>query len=81
MDTQTLTNFFMWCSLINFGILLFVTFFILMLSGDFVYRMHSKVFPMPRDTFNIVMYSFLGIYKILLFVFNIVPWIALLIVG
>jgi hypothetical protein len=43
--------------------------------------MHSKWFPMPRNTFNVVIYSFLGIYKMLFFAFSLVPYLALRIVG
>lgn len=81
MNVQTLTNFFMWCSIINIGFLLLAFLMVTVFSLDFVYRMHSKFFPMPKDAFTIAMYSFIGIYKIFVFVFNIVPWIALLIVA
>jgi len=50
-------------------------------SGDWVHRMHSKWFPMPREMFNVVIYSFIGLFKIVFLVFNVVPWVALLIIG
>jgi hypothetical protein len=50
-------------------------------AGDFVYRMHGKWFPMPRKRFNAVIYSFIGFYKIIVIVFNVVPWIALAKIG
>jgi hypothetical protein len=43
--------------------------------------MHSKWFPMPREMFNVVIYSFIGLFKIVFLVFNVVPWVALLIIG
>jgi hypothetical protein len=46
-----------------------------------VYRTQSKWFPLPRETFNVVIYSFLGLFKIVFLVFNVVPYVALLIVG
>jgi len=76
MDIQTLGSFFMWCTILNAGLLGF-SFLMLAYAGDFVYRMHGKWFPMPREKFNGVVYSFIGFYKILLIVFNAVPWIAL----
>jgi len=72
----------MWCTILNVAFL--VLSFLVVAFGfgsDFVYRMHSKWFPMPRETFNVVIYSFIGVYKIFVFVFNIVPWIALTIIG
>lgn len=80
MDIQTLTTIFMWCTIINGGILILWTVF----SGfapDLVYRTQSKLFPIPRETFNVVIYSFLGLFKIFFLVFNVVPYVALLIVG
>ena len=80
MSIQMLTSFFMWCTLLNMGLLL-LAFLMMAFAGDFVYKMHSKWFSMPRETFNVVLYSLLGFYKIIVYVFNVIPWIALLIVG
>jgi len=82
MDIEMLTRFFMWCTILNVA-LLFLSFLIVAFGfgSDFVYRMHSKWFAMPRDAFNSALYLLIGVYKILVFVFNIVPWIALTIIG
>ena len=80
MDIQMLARFFMWCTVINVG-LLTLTFLLLTLARDFVYEMHGKWFPMPKETFNVVIYSFIGMYKIIVIVFNIVPWVALSIIS
>ena len=80
MDIQMLTRFFMWCTILNGGLLIF-SFLICAFAGDWVHKMHSKWFPMPRETFNVVIYSFLGLFKIVFLVFNVVPWVALLIMG
>ena len=80
MDIQMLTRFFMWCTILNMGLLM-LSFLMLAFAGDFVYRTHSKWFSMPRETFNVVLYSFLGMYKIIVIAFNVVPWAALAIIG
>jgi len=80
MDIQTLTTFFMWCTILNIGLLLLSS-LILVFAGDLVYRVHSKWLPMPRETFNVVIYAFLGLFKIFVLVFNAVPYVALLIIG
>ena len=80
MDAQTLTTFFMWCTIINGGLLILWTVFC-GFAPNLVYRTQSKWFPLPRETFNVVIYSFLGLFKILFLVFNLVPYVALLIVG
>lgn len=80
MDISTLTTFFMWCTVINGGLLLLWTGFLLM-TPDLVYRLQSKWFPMSRETYNVVIYSFVGLFKIFFLFFNAVPYLALLIIG
>ena len=46
MDIQMLTRFFMWCTILNMGLLVFSS-LILAFSSDFMYRIHGKWFPMP----------------------------------
>ena len=80
MDIETLTQFFMWCTIINGGLLILWT-LLGMFTPNLVYRSQSLFFPIPRETFDVVMYSFLGLFKIFFLVFNVVPLIALIIVG
>jgi len=80
MDIQTLTRFFMWCTVINGSLLIFwVT--ICLLDPDLVYRTQRRWFPISRETFDVVIYAFLGLFKIFFLFFNVVPFLALLIVG
>jgi len=51
------------------------------LAADVLYRMHSKWFSISRETFNVVIYSFLTLAELVFLVFNVVPYVALLIVG
>jgi hypothetical protein len=80
MDIQTLTTFFMWCTIMN-GSLLVLWTLMLIVAPDLVYRTQSKWFSIPRETFNVVIYSFLGLFKIVFLAFNVVPYVALLIIG
>ena len=80
MDIQTVTAFFMWCTIIN-GALLVLSALFYILAPDFLYRIQSALYPLPRDTYNVVIYWFLGFYKIIILVFCVVPYVALLIVG
>lgn len=80
MTIQALTDFFMWCSIINGGMLLYAV-ILSVFAPDFLYRTQSWFFPLERDKFNAIYYAFLGGYKILFLVFCLVPYIALLIIG
>ena len=80
MTLETMTEFFKWCTLINGGLyILWVGFLTLM--PDLTYRLQSAFFPLPRETYNVVIYSFLGLFKIVCLVFNFVPWVALSMIG
>ena len=79
MDIPTLTTFFMWCTIINGGVFLWTAVFFVF-APDFSYRMQSKWFPIPRETFNVLIYSYIGLFKIVFLVFNVVPYVALLII-
>jgi len=80
MDIATLTRFFMWCTILNLGLMIYWTLFCVF-APDLIYRMQSKFFPLPRETFNLIIYSFLGLFKIVFVVFSLVPYLALLIIG
>lgn len=80
MELQALRAFFGWCAVINIGILLYWTVMIL-LAREWVYRMHTRWFPISRDAFHVAMYGFIGAMKMLVLVFNLVPYLALRIIG
>jgi hypothetical protein len=80
MDLPTLTSFFMWCSIINGGLLILWN-VCCMFAPDLVYRLQSIWFPLPRATFDVAIYAFIGLFKIFFLVFNLVPYLALLLIG
>ncbi len=79
MNIQKLKAFFMWCTIINGGLLV-LAFIVGIVGLDLVYSVHCKLFQIPRESLNVVYYSFLGLYKIVWLVFNAVPYVALLII-
>jgi hypothetical protein len=79
MFTDTFREFFMWCTIINGGILI-LTSLIYIFAQQSIYSMHKKWFSISREEFNIAIYSFMGLYKIFFIIFNLVPYIALLII-
>ncbi len=80
MDIRTIQTFFMWCTVIN-AVLLVLTGLTLTFAGDRVYRIQSRWYPISRDAFNVVIYSFMGLFKMFFITFSLVPYIALLIMG
>ena len=80
MTIATLTTFFMWCTIINGGIL-FLWALLTMFAPDLVYRTQTYFFPLTREQFNVLIYSFLGLFKVFFMFFNLGPWLALLIMN
>ena len=80
MDIATLTTFFMWCTIINGGLYAFTALWCIC-GRDFINNLQSKMFPLPRETFDVAIYAYLGLYKIVWITFNIVPSVALLMLG
>ena len=80
MDIETVRAFFMWCTILN-GALLVLSFLLCACAGDWIHTIHSKWFPISREAFYVAIYSFLGAFKIFVLAFNLVPYLALLIVG
>lgn len=76
MDSATLQTFLGWCALINTGLLLGWWFFI-WFAHDFVFRTHTRWFPMSRERFDAIHYTGIMILKLLVFVFVLVPYLAL----
>ncbi len=80
MDIIIVKTLLMWCTIINV-LLLALSFLVCAFAGDWIYGMHSKWFPISREAFNVAIYSFLGLFKILVLVFNLVPYLACVIAG
>lgn len=76
MSIEQLTQFFGWCSAINFGVLI-VTSIALVLLKSSVSKIHSRMVGVPESDLPALYFQYLAFYKIAIFVFNLVPYIAL----
>jgi len=80
MDIQALTSFFMWCTILNAGLYIYMA-AVCVFAPDWLYRMQVRWFQIPRETWDVAIYAFLGLYKMVVIVFNLVPYLALSIIG
>ena len=78
MSLQIVKDVLLWCMIIN-AVMLMLWFLIFAVGRGFIYRMHTRWFAMSEETFNAIHYGGLGLFKIIVLVFNIVPYVALLI--
>lgn len=77
MDIATMTEFFKCCSIINISILVISS--VVIMTSDLGYNMHTKfgAWEGSKEAHKQAMYSLIGNYKILIIIFNVVPYFAL----
>ena len=78
MDTATMIQFFKCCSIINVSILIIGSIMGSLFSG-FAYNVNNKLFSLglSKEEHNQIIYKTIGYYKIIIIVFNVVPYFAL----
>ncbi|VAV85818.1 hypothetical protein MNBD_DELTA01-874 [hydrothermal vent metagenome] len=79
MTVEIVRDMLMWSLLINWGVLL-LWFFMIAFAHDWVYRLHTRWFKLSRESFDKLHYGLMGAFKLLIFIFNLAPYIALRIV-
>jgi hypothetical protein len=80
MTLEIIRDMLAWCTFINWIFLLWwLVFFIA--AHDWMYRIHSKWFNISVDKFDTIHYSGMAFFKIAILLFNLVPYLALRIVG
>ncbi|MDG2410507.1 MAG: hypothetical protein P8M21_01580 [Halioglobus sp.] len=76
IDLEVLTAIFGWCAVINIALLLFSSLWVTVFR-EFTKRLHSTLMQVDASELNAYYFQYLGNYKLLILVFNIVPYIAL----
>ncbi|MBU3006072.1 DUF6868 family protein [Paraglaciecola arctica] len=76
MFIEQLLSFFAWCTLLNYSVLI-IWFFIFKLGHDWLHLLHGKWFDLNEQQFDLINYCGMGLFKLLILVFNLAPWIAL----
>jgi hypothetical protein len=80
MNIEMLRGFLLWCSVINYALLL-IWFIVFITAHDWVYRLHRKWFNLSREQFDVLNYGGMSVFKIGVLILNVVPLIALWIAG
>jgi hypothetical protein len=79
VSIETARSFFLWCSVINYALLI-VWALLATLGRGWLYSLAGRVFPMSREQFDLVNYAGITLYKMGVLIFNIVPLISLWII-
>ena len=80
MSIEVTRNFLLWCTVINYGILL-VWFLFFVFAHDWIHRIHGKWFRLSSDQFDALHYAGMTIFKVGIILFNLVPLVVLCIVA
>ena len=79
MSVELLRKSLLLCAIINYAILL-IWFFVFVIAQDSVREMHTRFFRLSPDQFGALNYLAMVIYKMGIWLFNVVPCIVLYIV-
>jgi hypothetical protein len=80
MNVELATKAFLWCAAINYGILI-VWFLLFAFPHQWFYRLVGKWYRVTAEQFDTLNLALMSLYKVGILLFNIVPYIALRIVG
>jgi hypothetical protein len=80
MTLATVRSALLWCTILNYGVLLLWG-VLMLLPHSWLYRITGRFFRVSIEQFDTIQCAGIVLYKLLIFVFNLVPLIALWIVG
>jgi hypothetical protein len=80
MTTEATRHFLLWCTVLNYGVLM-VWFLVFVFAHDWILRIHGKWFRLSCEQFDALHYAGMSIFKIGIILFNLVPFVVLSILG
>ena len=80
MNMMQLSNFLLYSLLINYGILI-IWFVVFVFAKEWMKRLHGQWFKLSDQQFDALHYGAMAVYKIGVLLFNLVPFIALKMLG
>ncbi len=80
MTLEIIRSVLGWCTIMNGAVMLVWALFFVC-AHEWAHRMHGKFFSLSKETFDAMHYAGMGIFKMVVIVFNLVPYLALRIVG
>jgi hypothetical protein len=79
MDIEVARNALLWCTVINYGLLMF-WFLLYALPHTWLHRLWGRWFRLTTEQFDAINFAGIVIYKVGILLFNLVPYVALVIV-
>ena len=79
MNIDQITELFKWMTIINVVVLILSSVLVMALK-KVIWRIHGRIFGITEDKVAAMAYGYLGVYRLLVLVFNIVPYVSLVII-
>jgi hypothetical protein len=76
MSIDVISNVFLWCTVINYAVLL-VWVLLILLPHEWVYRLWGRWFRLTAEQFDAINFAGIAFYKLGILLFNLVPYLAL----
>lgn len=80
MDIDVVRNALLWCTIINYGLLMF-WFAVYVLPHTWLHRLWGRWFQLTTEQFDAINFAGIVLYKVGILLFNLVPYVALVIIG
>lgn len=80
MNIEFVRGFLLWCTAINYAVLL-AWFLVFVLARDWIQRLHGRWFHLTSSQFDVAHYTGMALYKIGILLLNLVPYVALHVLG
>lgn len=80
MDLERMREFLFWCLLLNVAIYTLTALATLLLR-NFMSSIHEKLFGLSQETVQKAFYTYLAAYRLSIIMFNLVPWLALVLMS
>jgi hypothetical protein len=79
VSIENARSFFLWCSVINYALLI-VWALLATLGRGWWYGLVGRIFRVSREQFDLLNYPGIALYKMGIFLFNLAPFISLYII-
>lgn len=80
MNIRTTRRAFLWCAIINYCVLI-LWFLLYVLAHEWLQRYWARWFHLSTEQFDFLNFEGMMLLKIFILAFNLVPFVALLIIG
>ena len=77
MDIELVRRVLGWCALVNINLFL-AWFLIFTLAHDAVYKLHCRWFSLSKEAFDKSHYVMMGVYKLIIVAFFVIPYLVML---